>query len=230
MSDGRVSAADAVFAELYRSYYRPVRHFCRRRLADDLVEDAVAETFLTAWRRLDEVPTGDHALVWIYGVAILPRGQSVAQRITPAAARDPVALDRAAGRGRRRRVGARRGGVPPRPGRGGRRRVTPTPSCPPPLRMGTAGHRRHRRRTQHRPQRGEATPPPAPAQPRPRVPPAPTQSTFDPRCCQRRCPVITDDEVLRLFEAGPTPPRPTTPHPPSMPPATSTPCARGAAP
>ena len=69
MSDGRVSAADAVFAELYRSYYRPVRHFCRRRLADDLVEDAVAETFLTAWRRLDEVPTGDHALVWIYGVA-----------------------------------------------------------------------------------------------------------------------------------------------------------------
>ncbi len=69
MSDPRVSAADAVFAELYRRYYRPVRHFCRRRLADDLVDDAVAETFLTAWRRLDEVPAGDRALVWIYGVA-----------------------------------------------------------------------------------------------------------------------------------------------------------------
>ena len=69
MSDGRGTAADAAFAELYRRYYRPVRHFCRRRLADDLVDDAVAETFLTAWRRLDEVPTGDHALVWLYGVA-----------------------------------------------------------------------------------------------------------------------------------------------------------------
>ena len=69
MSDGRGTAADAAFAELYGRYYRLVRHFCRRRLADDLVDDAVAETFLTAWRRLEEVPTGDHALVWLYGVA-----------------------------------------------------------------------------------------------------------------------------------------------------------------
>ena len=29
----------------------------------------MAETFLTAWRRLDEVPPGDDALVWLYGVA-----------------------------------------------------------------------------------------------------------------------------------------------------------------
>jgi RNA polymerase sigma-70 factor (ECF subfamily) len=69
MSDGTGTAADAEFAELYGRYYRLVRHFCRRRLADDLVDDAVAETFLTAWRRLEEVPTGDHALIWLYGVA-----------------------------------------------------------------------------------------------------------------------------------------------------------------
>jgi RNA polymerase sigma-70 factor, ECF subfamily len=60
---------DAVFAQLYRRFHRPVRDFCRRRVASDLVDDAVAETFLTAWRRLNDVPAGAEALVWLYGVA-----------------------------------------------------------------------------------------------------------------------------------------------------------------
>jgi RNA polymerase sigma-70 factor (ECF subfamily) len=38
-------------------------------VAVDQVDDAVAETFLTAWRRLDEIPPGDHALMWLYRVA-----------------------------------------------------------------------------------------------------------------------------------------------------------------
>jgi RNA polymerase sigma-70 factor (ECF subfamily) len=63
------SRGSAVFAELDRCHYRPVRDFCRRRVASDLVDDAVAETFLVAWRRLDDVPPGDAALVWLYGVA-----------------------------------------------------------------------------------------------------------------------------------------------------------------
>src|SRR5262245_36509904 len=63
------SCDDAVFDQLYRRYYRPIRDFCRRRVARDLVDDAVAETFLAAWRRLDDVPAGDDALVWLYGVA-----------------------------------------------------------------------------------------------------------------------------------------------------------------
>ena len=63
------SADDAAFAELYRRCHRPVREFCRRRVGSDLVDDAVAETFLTAWRRLNDVPTGSEALVWLYGVA-----------------------------------------------------------------------------------------------------------------------------------------------------------------
>jgi RNA polymerase sigma-70 factor (ECF subfamily) len=60
---------DAVFAQLYLRHHRPVRDFCRRRVAADLVDDAVAETFLTAWRRLEVVPAGAEALVWLYGVA-----------------------------------------------------------------------------------------------------------------------------------------------------------------
>ena len=35
----------------------------------DAVDDAVADTFLTVWRCLDEVPAGEAALVWMYGVA-----------------------------------------------------------------------------------------------------------------------------------------------------------------
>ena len=51
------------------AYYRPIRDYCRRRVAADVVDDAVSEVFLTAWRRLDDVPAGDAALVWLYGVA-----------------------------------------------------------------------------------------------------------------------------------------------------------------
>ena len=64
-----VLSGEPLFAALYDRHYRSVRAFCRRRLATDLVDDAVAETFLTAWRRLDEVPEGDAAHMWLYGVA-----------------------------------------------------------------------------------------------------------------------------------------------------------------
>jgi RNA polymerase sigma-70 factor (ECF subfamily) len=60
---------DARFGELYRCYFQLIRAFCRRRLERDLVDDAVAEVFVTAWRRLDSVPAGDAALTWLYGVA-----------------------------------------------------------------------------------------------------------------------------------------------------------------
>jgi RNA polymerase sigma factor (sigma-70 family) len=60
---------DAQFDELYRRFYRPVRDYCRRRVASDLVDDVVAETFVTAWRRLGDVPIGEQALVWLYAVA-----------------------------------------------------------------------------------------------------------------------------------------------------------------
>ena len=63
------SREDDRFDELYVRCYRPVRDYCRRRVAADVVDDAVAEVFLTAWRRLDTVPDGDAALAWLYAVA-----------------------------------------------------------------------------------------------------------------------------------------------------------------
>lgn len=74
MSVGRGTAGggrhdDARFAQLYARCYGPIWDYCRRRVALDAVDDAVADTFLTVWRRLDEVPAGDAALMWTYGVA-----------------------------------------------------------------------------------------------------------------------------------------------------------------
>src|SRR5262245_5424030 len=75
MSVGRDTAGagrcvgDLQFAQLYDRYHRAIRDFFARRVPRDTVDDAIADTFLTVWRCLDEVPTGDAALVWMYGVA-----------------------------------------------------------------------------------------------------------------------------------------------------------------
>jgi RNA polymerase sigma-70 factor (ECF subfamily) len=63
------SDEELAFAELYNRHRRSIQDYCRRRVAGDLVDDVVAETFLTAWRRLDDVPAGDGALLWLYRVA-----------------------------------------------------------------------------------------------------------------------------------------------------------------
>lgn len=52
---------------LYRAHYRDVAGYVRRRIEPELAEDVVAETFLVAWRRLDEVP--NDARPWLLGVA-----------------------------------------------------------------------------------------------------------------------------------------------------------------
>ena len=43
--------------------------YCRRRTHPNRVDDAVADVFSIAWRRIDEVPTGDATRPWLYGVA-----------------------------------------------------------------------------------------------------------------------------------------------------------------
>jgi RNA polymerase sigma-70 factor (ECF subfamily) len=43
--------------------------FCLRRLPRDDAVDASAEVFLIAWRRIQVVPEGREALLWLYGVA-----------------------------------------------------------------------------------------------------------------------------------------------------------------
>ena len=57
------------FLEVHDRFYRHVYAYCRRRTHTDAVEDVVADTFLIAWRKSDQIPPGDQALPWLYGVA-----------------------------------------------------------------------------------------------------------------------------------------------------------------
>ncbi len=60
---------DTRFIRLYERYYHSILAYCRRRTAPDRAEDAAADTFLTAWRRIDDLPADDDVLPWLYGVA-----------------------------------------------------------------------------------------------------------------------------------------------------------------
>jgi RNA polymerase sigma-70 factor (ECF subfamily) len=113
MSVGKAAAGagrcadDLRFAQLYNQCYRPIREFCARRVPRDAVDDAVADTFLTVWRCLADVPAGEDALVWLYGVAhrvIGHQRRSLARRgrlderlrtvgFRPAAAADDTVVD-----------------------------------------------------------------------------------------------------------------------------------------
>jgi RNA polymerase sigma factor (sigma-70 family) len=58
------------FEEVYAANCGPILGYVLRRSDNpDDAADVIAETFLTAWRRLDAVPPGDQARLWLYGVA-----------------------------------------------------------------------------------------------------------------------------------------------------------------
>jgi RNA polymerase sigma-70 factor (ECF subfamily) len=62
--------AEARFERLYVDHGRAILAYAVRRSADAQdAADVVAETFLVAWRRLDDVPPSGEARLWLYGVA-----------------------------------------------------------------------------------------------------------------------------------------------------------------
>jgi RNA polymerase sigma-70 factor (ECF subfamily) len=52
---------------LFREHYPLVRAYALRRAAPDAAQDVIADTFLVAWRRLEDVP--EDALPWLYATA-----------------------------------------------------------------------------------------------------------------------------------------------------------------
>lgn len=53
---------------LFDACYQPLLAYARRRGSAADADDLVAEVLTTAWRRLDDIPTG-YELPWLYGVA-----------------------------------------------------------------------------------------------------------------------------------------------------------------
>ena len=67
---GLTSARTQRFDELFAAYAADIVSYCGWRAATAADgQDAVAEVFLTAWRRLDDVPEGDAARAWLYATA-----------------------------------------------------------------------------------------------------------------------------------------------------------------
>jgi RNA polymerase sigma-70 factor (ECF subfamily) len=74
------------FRRVFVEHHRDVYAYCLRRTNADDALDAAAEVFLTAWRRMEDLPDGESVLPWLYGVArrVLSRqwrGQRRLQRL-----------------------------------------------------------------------------------------------------------------------------------------------------
>ncbi|GII58445.1 siderophore-interacting protein [Planotetraspora thailandica] len=76
------------FTDLYDRHYRSVLGYALMRAERETAEDVASETFLIAWRRLDEIP--GPPLPWLLGVArnllakqrhVRHRGQALVDRI-----------------------------------------------------------------------------------------------------------------------------------------------------
>ncbi|HKZ18927.1 MAG TPA: sigma-70 family RNA polymerase sigma factor [Acidimicrobiia bacterium] len=57
------------FESLFADHYLAVYRYCLRRLGPADSEDAAAEVFAVAWRRLEQVPTGEPVRSWLLAVA-----------------------------------------------------------------------------------------------------------------------------------------------------------------
>lgn len=58
------------FETLYRSAWPKILAYALRRApSPEDAADIAAETFTIAWRRLDQVPVGEEAILWLYAVA-----------------------------------------------------------------------------------------------------------------------------------------------------------------
>jgi RNA polymerase sigma-70 factor (ECF subfamily) len=88
--------ASARFERLFRDHYERVLSYALRRSDSSVADDAVAETFLIAWRRLESIPRDE--LPWLLGVtrrvlANQRRRDATQDRVEQRFAAEPVISD-----------------------------------------------------------------------------------------------------------------------------------------
>jgi RNA polymerase sigma factor (sigma-70 family) len=67
---GMGASASEQFQSLYAAHLGAILSYAVRRVpAPEDAADVAAETFMVAWRRCAEIPPGEPALLWLYGVA-----------------------------------------------------------------------------------------------------------------------------------------------------------------
>ncbi len=65
-----MTSPQARFTALFDRAHRPLLAYAVRRVADPAdAADVVAETFLVAWRRIEDLPPEAEQVPWLYGVA-----------------------------------------------------------------------------------------------------------------------------------------------------------------
>ncbi len=63
------SVNETRFNEVFSAYHDAIFRYAMRRCSYDDALSIVSDTFLTAWRRVQDLPAGDEALLWLYKVA-----------------------------------------------------------------------------------------------------------------------------------------------------------------
>jgi RNA polymerase sigma-70 factor, ECF subfamily len=69
MADPADEIERAAFERLWDENHPRVLAYARRRLPEAEADDVAADTFLVAWRRRAQMPAGEEAVPWLYGVA-----------------------------------------------------------------------------------------------------------------------------------------------------------------
>jgi RNA polymerase sigma-70 factor (ECF subfamily) len=64
-----VPSNDLRFRRIFDAHHRELHAYCLRRLPIEDADEATSEIFLVAWRRSGQLPTGEEARLWLYGVA-----------------------------------------------------------------------------------------------------------------------------------------------------------------
>lgn len=73
-----VTEDDRRFEALFNENFGDVLAYAIRRCPSrEDAEDVVAETFAVAWRRLEDLPAGDEARLWLFGTARLIRSNRI---------------------------------------------------------------------------------------------------------------------------------------------------------